>query len=136
MTVSINIENQPMGNDQIPAGELCRRACRMMDNPKHIAAWAMVSMTEASVDMADYNTTIADIESDLTAAMIRERAKDFVEDMLQEFRDSVHEAIQDPEFCKAIVQGIKFQRSTQNPGKMYVDDIDVELTFNFNNNRR
>lgn len=134
MSVTINIVNQPLGNDQIPAGEVCRKVSRMMSNPKHIAVWAMVSMAEASIDMADVNTTIVDVELELTAGNIRERAKDFVEDMLQELRDDVHAAIQDLEFCKALVQGIKFQRSSQ--GKMLVEDIDVDLSFDFNNTRR
>ena len=135
MTVSINVENQPTGNDQIPAGEICRRVCRMMDNPKHVAAWAMVSMAEASVDMVEYNATIMDVEADLTAANIRERAKDFIEDMLQEFRDSVHKAIQDPEFCAAVVKRIHFKRDDAN-STMNIDDIEVELNFDFNGKRR
>lgn len=136
MTVLINIENQPVGNDQIPAGEICRKACRVIDNPKHMAAWAMISMTEACIDMTDFNASIADIESMFTAEAVRERAKDFMEDMLQEFRDSVHEAIDDPEFCKAFVSGVKFKRSSMNNNIMVVDDIDVDLKFDFKLNRR
>lgn len=135
MTITIDIVRQPLGNDQMIAGELSRRVGRFLDNPKHVAAWAIASMAEASIDMTEGSASIADVESDLTAANMRERAKDFVEDMLQELRDAVHEAIQDPNFCQVIVNGVNFQRNTHT-NKMYVDDVDVRLDFDFGDKRR
>lgn len=134
MSVIIKVENQINGSDQLPAAEMARRTQRVFDNPKFAAVWAMESMMEAHIEMAaDYTMTTAEIETNLSAEHARMSAREFMADMLDDFRIAVMAAIDDPEFCKVELKQLILDRNAD--GTYAMSDADVRMDFDFKGKR-